>query len=351
MNIRHLSIGMVTILFGGPALAGEFAYMSNGVSAHNIMAMQRAISNQAIVLPVRHNTTAPKIVQQHSGPDAYGEMLYYGEYGDDTGILPLIGRGGGDENANAHIGASWQHFDEDAKFDSWTKMDTRMDLVMIEFGNNRELFNNRPADIKFFGGYAGGHAKNDDMRIEHDGGFIGSFVNHNINGLNLGILANLGFMVNDVKTNPASDNFNNMWVGLNANITYDFEISDHIIMRPGVRGGYMWIYSPNYKLHNGDKIDNKNFNAFELTPAIDFITHLDPGWSIGANVAYVLNFVDGGEIRVNDSKISDLDIDNYFEYGLKIEKHIADFDISVNVGRHDGGRSGWNGGITFKYLF
>jgi hypothetical protein len=206
-------------------------------------------------------------------------------------------------------------------------------------------------DLKFFGGYVGGDIENNGVDIDQNGGFFGVLAHQSIDDFDLNFVADFGLMANDVNDMTTAKNFNNVWVAVNLDAAYKFAIDEHLVLRPNVRGRYMWIFSPNYVLKNGENIDNKNFGAFELTPGIDIISDLGNGWSIGARGAYVMNFVSGGETYVEYAKIEKLKTDNYFEYSIKIEKYVDDLFFGINVGRHDGGRTGWFGGLTIKYLF
>ena len=348
MKPAFFTFGLIATLCGGNAMADDFTYAANGVAAYNIMAMQHNIVNRAIILPTRRD--AKKTENNAVDAEQYGEMLYYGEYGDDTGVLPLTGRNGGDVS-NAYIGADWQHIDENVKFKSHPHMDATMDLAMIEFGNNFETMYGRPLDLKFFGGYVGGDIKNQELRISQGGGFIGIFAHRTVDNFDINAVGNFGLMINNVRKLPTTDEFNNIWVSVNMDVAYNFAIDEYIVLKPNVRGGYTWIYSPNYELKNGQNINNKNFSVFELTPAIDANINVGDGWTIGARGAYVMNFVDGGETYVEYSKISSIESKDYFEYGIKIEKSVDDLNFGINVGRHDGGRTGWFGGATIKYLF
>ena len=352
MKPGFLTFGLIATLGAGNAVATDLGYNANAIAAYNIMSTQHNIVNRAIILPTRRGTAANITKPANGGIDAeqYGEMLYYGEYGDDTGILPLNGRNGGD-TSNAYIGADWQHIDENVKFKSYPHMDTTMDLGMIEFGNNYETMYGRPLDLKFFGGYVGGRIKNDAVRIGQDGGFIGIFAHRLIENFDVNVVGNFGLMVNDVRRVPATDDFNNVWVSINMDVAYNFAVDEYVVLRPNVRGAYMWIYSPNYELKNGQHINNKNFSVFELTPGIDADIDIGDGWTIGARGAYIMNFVDGGETSVEYSRISSIESKDYFEYGIKVERSLNDLNFGINVGRHDGGRTGWFGGATIKYLF
>lgn len=350
MKTRYFTIGLIATFGAGAATAGEFQYMVNGVAAHNIMAMQHNISNRAVVLPPRTKVMRTKNDVANTDADEYGEMIYYGEYGDDTGILPLIGRSGGDF-ATAYVSADWQHFDETVKFKSYSHMDTRMDLGMVEFGNNHETLNGNPLDMKFFGGYVGGTIKNDDISMGQDGGFIGAAAHQQIENLDISVIANLGLMVNNVRRPTTTDDFNNIWAAATLDAAYNIALDKNVVLRPNFRAGYMWIYSPNYVLNDGRDVNNKNLGVLELTPGVDLNTNIGDGWSIGARGAYIINFVNGGETYLEYSKLPKLRSKDYFEYGINIEKSVDNLNFGLNVGRHDGGRSGWFGGAKIRYLF
>ena len=349
MKPRHFIFSLIATMCTRNALATGLAYNANSIAAHNIMSMQHAIVNRAVILPM-HGVPTTKMNKTIKEPDKYGEMVFYGEYGDDTGILPLTGRNGGD-TSNAYIGADWQHIYEKVKFKTYPHMNTNIDLGMVEFGNNYETLYGRPLDLKFFGGYVGGNIKNGDIRIGQDGGFIGIFAHQKVYNFDINAVGNFGLIINDVRELPTTSDFNNVWVSANIDAAYNFIVDEYVVLRPNVRGGYMWIHSPNYELKNGININNKNFAIFELTPAIDFIADIGNGWSIGARGSYVMNFVNGGDTYLEYSKISKLETDDYFEYGIKVEKYINDLNFGISAGRHDGGRTGWFGTVMIKYLF
>ena len=64
-----------------------------------------------------------------------------------------------------------------------------------------------------------------------------------------------------------------------------------------------------------------------------------------------MNFETGGRTQVNYVNIPKLDIKDYFEYGIVLSQNFDGFSLNINLGRHDGPRSGWNGGAEFKYVF
>ena len=90
---------------------------------------------------------------------------------------------------------------------------------------------------------------------------------------------------------------------------------------------------------------------FEISPAIRFIKHIGNGWFGAMHAKYVMIFDEGGETKVNGTKIGTLDSGHFTEYGLSLEKTIDRFNITANIGRRDGSHTGWMGGFNLKYIF
>ena len=60
----------------------------------------------------------------------------------------------------------------------------------------------------------------------------------------------------------------------------------------------------------------------------------------------------GADITANDIALQNISTKNYIEYGIGIDKSVTDaFYLGAKVNRHDGGRTGWNGSIEFRYKF
>ncbi|MBO4625841.1 MAG: hypothetical protein J5679_01000, partial [Alphaproteobacteria bacterium] len=59
----------------------------------------------------------------------------------------------------------------------------------------------------------------------------------------------------------------------------------------------------------------------------------------------------GGDTTVAGTQLPDLELGDYTEYGISLEKNIEQFNISVSLNRRDGGRTGWTGELHMRYLF
>ena len=355
MKAQYALIG---ILVSSVAHSADFGLYANSVSAHNIAAAQHEIANR-VFMPMGKTLATGGRVQTKTEPvaektavettddsDAYGEMLYYGEFGDDTGVLPLVkGRSGG-EGTDEYFRIGWQHFSDNVKFKSNPHLKSTSDLAFIAYGNE---FN--ASRMEFFGGYSGAHTKNNAMDIDTDGAFIGASFGKRFGDLELAAMADFGLAINDVGSAMYGDDFNNFYAGIMANAAYTYGFDGGVFLRPAFRAGYTWVNSASYISKDGNNIGNKDFGFFELTPMLDIYHDVGDGLSIGGHFGYVMNFVTGGTQRVNYETVPELKIKDYFEYGINLSQNFEGFSLNINIGRHDGARNGWNGGAEFKYVF
>lgn len=348
MKAQYALIG---VLVSSVAHSADFGLYANSVAAHNIAAAQHEIANR-VFMPMGKTTVQPraqvtgKAVIEEQDPDAYGEMLYYGEFGDDTGVLPLVTGHNGGDGGDQHFRIGWQHFSDNVKFKSNPHLKSTSDIAFAAYGNE---FN--ATRIEFFGGYSGAHTKNDALDIDTNGAFIGASYGKKIGDLELAAMADFGIAANDVTSDVYGDDFNNFYAGIMANAAYTYGFDGGVFLRPALRAGYTWVNSASYITKAGTNVSNKDFGFFELTPMLDVTGDVGDGFSIGAHVGYVLNFKTGGATNIDYINIPQLDINNYFEYGITLAQNFEGFSINLNLGRHDGARNGWNGGAEFKYVF
>ncbi|MBP5485353.1 MAG: hypothetical protein J6Y07_01455 [Alphaproteobacteria bacterium] len=344
MKIQYALIG---ILLTSVAHSANFGLYGNSISAHNIATTQHEIANRVFVPMISEVPSAfSRTSEKELDADEYGEMLYYGEFGDDTGVLPLVsGRNGGDISDN-NLRIGWQHSYDKIKFKSHPHVKNTSDLIFAAYANE---FN--ATRLQFFGGYAGSHTKNDVLDIDNDGAFIGAYVGKKFGDIELSGMADFGFAANDIGASVHRDGFNNFYAGIIGNVAYSYNFYDTVLLRPSLRAGYTWMNSASYKSDGSVKVTGKDFNLFELSPMFDVLSNIGDGLSVGGHFGYIMNFVGGGRQRANSETLSKLNINNYFEYGISLSQTFNEFSLNINFGRHDGAHSGWNGGAEFKYVF
>ncbi len=348
---------------------------ANGITSHNIAAMQHSIMLNAIdsfegsIAPVlgayaklsqKQTTNKPKhtrkskddLAKLYGSMPLYGTMPLYGEYEEDN--TTLYGRNGGDSHQIPvlnDIWLNWRHFDDDAKFNHFAKIDSDYDLISAGISGARAQWKNAWTGWGAFAGYVGSDQKHQKFTIDGNGGYVGLYGFYKLYGLNIAGTATAGALYNDAETDFGNDEYTNAWIGGGINASYDIILDQSFVLQPGVFAGYTWIKSGNYTSYSGADIQNSNFNIIEITPSIRAIKHIANGWFGTIGARYVFTFAHGGDASANNIPMQELKINNYSEYGIGIEKAINRFNISLNLGRRDGGRTGWNGGIGMRYWF
>lgn len=366
---------------------GAFAAMpvqehlyANGISARNIAAIQHSVTTRAFqsfegsaaaalgtraklgrFAPISHTAPTPKDAVNPAPVDSsklygrapvYGTMKPYGEWNDDGTVTR--GRSGGDVVSLPVLNSAWidwQHYGDDVKYDHMDRLDTDYDLIMLGVAGGRAMWHNGVSEWGVYTGYVGGSQENKFIDMKQDGGYVGLYGGYSYRQFNLNTSVHVGALSNRAENTFGTDEFSNMWAGGAINATYNIAIDDTFTLQPGVYAAYTWIKSANYTADSGHKIENDNFNTYEIAPGIRAIKQVADGWFATATVKYVFSYENGGKMSVNGTKISELDGKNYSEYGLGIEKSINRFNIALNLGRRDGGRTGWHGGVGMKYIF
>lgn len=352
-------------LFCGIALFSAFATHStfaapaythaNTISAHNIGVIQHSITQSAI----SSFMAAPGyIIGQHAKqalPDThtplYGTAPMYGEYNDDGNT----GRNGGDiYNADAtlnNIWVKWNHLDSDAKFDDFAKLNTDIDTFMFGISGGQTEFAGGISKWGLYSGYITSDQENHDIKINENGGFFGLYNGNTFGDLGIYATVNGGVLSNSADTLFGTDEYTNFWIGGAINTTYNIALDNTFTIQPALHLGYTWIRSENYTATSGDIINNDAFGMLEVSPTIRAIKHIGNGWFGALNAQYVMLFTNGGDTTVNNVGITELESNNFFEYSISLEKAVSNFVMSGHIGRHDGARTGWIGGINIKYVF
>lgn len=341
------------------ASATPFDTYLNSITIRNIATMQHSIATNAIqtfegtmaaALGNRTHIVIAHPNRQKTPCTEYGKMPIYGEYNDDG--TAIQGRNGGDialPSFNS-LWANWQHFDDNIKFTGLSKINTNYDVATIALDGGHAQMGRGISQWGLFGGYAGGTQENDFINIDETGGYIGVYSGYSIKNINISASVNAGAMSSDADFAHNQTDYSNAWVGAAAHGAYNIAIDDTLTLQPSLYIGYTWIKSDNYTIGKYN-ITNSNLNAFTITPEVRTIKHIGAGWFGTAKLRYVINRDNGGKPKINNTHIADLDSDNYVEYGIGLEKSIDRFNIALHIGRHDGGRAGWNGGTSFKYIF
>lgn len=368
-HTTFLTISLFSLLGISGAHATSSAHIhANTISAHNVATIQHTITQTAFssfagsmrgTMGAQKSRSKSIDAQRNEDPNTtygrapmYGTAPMYGEFNDDG---RSAGRSGGDiYNADAALNSvwtTWQHLGDNAKFNDFARLDSDADIFMLGVAGGQSEFAGGLSKWGLFAGFTNGDQQNNEISTESQGGYFGIYNGNTFGNLGLYATINGGVLNNSVDTIHGNDEYTNFWTGVAISATYDFALNGTFTLQPGIHLGYTWIRGEDYTSASGDILKNDTFGMTEVSPALRAIKHIANGWFGALNVKYVMIFDNGGDLSVNDTTTTTLDMDNYTEYTLSLEKYVNNFNLSANFGRRDGAREGWIGGLNVKYAF
>ena len=361
MKHIHTSILAAATTVALPAVANASAAShthANALSGHNIAIIQHTITQTAFQsfegasetklfsAPTQKEPQAP-----NADPNLYGKMPMYGEYNDDGNA----GRNGGDTiNQDAMLNSiwfNWQHVNDNIHIDNYSDTDANFNTFMMGLAGGTAKMGNGISEWGIYTGYVDTKQTNVALETKGQGGYFGVYNGFDMGNFSLSSTINGGVIDNSSDTIFGTDEFTNFWVGAAVNAAYNIALDRTFTLQPSLHMGYTWIKSENYTSVSGDILQNDAFNMFELTPEIRAIKHIGNGWYGTMGAKYVMIFENGGDLSVNNIGAHELEIGDFFEYSISVERSVYNLHLSASIGRHEGDHDGWTGGINIKYIF
>ena len=341
---------LIILAYSTHASANTHHAYTNTVSAHNINTIQRSIITTSF--NSFRQTATPNTTKQtkDTSTNIYGQMPTYGEYNDDGSM----GRSGGDTAHKTMLANIWltgTRVDDTLKFDEHDPFESQLDIISAGITGNQSNIGHTFHNWGLYTGYITGDQENKSINIDEQGGFFGIYNGFFTQKFNLATTINGGAIDNANDFALGTDGYTNFWMGGAIQMSYDIALDKIFIIRPALYTGYTWIKSNDYTSVSNDKISNDTFHFFEISPEIKAIKNIGNGWTGAINAKYIITLTDGGNTYINNTKLTKLDTGNFFEYGLSVEKQFKKTTMSANIGRRDGFRYGWFGGLDIKYAF
>ena len=331
---------------------------ANSIVAHNIASFQHTITQNAFrsfagsMGASLGTAITPAPAQPERQTPMYGRAPMYGR---DRSVMPQFGRNGGDTPATDAalngLWLDWQHGTEDVHFNDFTRLDSDTDIIMAGISGGQIKINNGTSKWGLYTGYIDAAQANNNIEIHEQGGFFGIYNGNTFGKLGLYMTANGGVLDNTTDHTSGTDEHTNFWVGGALNAVYNITLDPTFTLQPGINTGYTWIKAENYTSATGELLENDAFGMIQVSPALRAIKHIGNNWFGAISVQYVMTFDHGGDLSINGTKITPIEIDDYTEFGLSLEKTLSNFSFSAHINRRDGARDGWIGGANIKFRF
>lgn len=243
-------------------------------------------------------------------------------------------------------------FDDDVDFKHFNSIDSKAYTLAAGFNTDKVKFDNFDAAFGLYGGYIGGRQKYTGNKIEQEGGYVGLSSELKKGNAFLLSTVNSGFINNEAENMYGTDKFDTRWLGVGLKGGYNYALTDTWTLQPNVYAGYTFANTEDYTSKSGVKVKTDNLHFFEIDPGFKLSKQIDKGGIGYIQGKYAIVMDNGGDTKATDIALPDISHKNYFEYGFGMNKSLTDaWSLNGEINRRDGGRSGWNGSVEFKYNF
>ncbi len=267
-------------------------------------------------------------------------------------VVHAQGRSGGDTPSSSNVWVKVMGSNDNVEFKNFENIDSKAMTVTAGYNTNKITCGDYDIVLGAYAGYIGGKQQYTANDIDQDGGYIGLSSALTLGDAFLTATVNGGLLKNKANNMYGTDRFNTLWLGTGLKAGYNYAITDSVVLQPNVYGGYTLVNTKDYTSVSGVKIATNNLNFFEIDPGLKLSAVIADGWTGSVQGKYAIVMDNGADITANDIALQNISTKNYFEYGIGIDKSLTDaFYLGAKINRHDGGRTGWNGSIEFRYKF
>lgn len=262
------------------------------------------------------------------------------------------GRSGGDTPSSSNVWVRVMGLNDNVEFKNFENVDSKALTVVGGYNTDKITWADNSVVFGVYAGYIGGKQHYTANDIDQNGGYVGLSSALTLGDAFLTATVNGGLLKNKANNMYGSDRFNTLWLGTGLKAGYNYAITDSVVLQPNVYGGYTLVNTKDYTSVSGVKIATNNLNFFEIDPGLKLSAVIADGWTGSVQGKYAIVMDNGADITANDIALQNISPKNYFEYGIGIDKSVTDaFYLDAKINRHDGGRTGWNGSIEFRYKF
>ena len=262
------------------------------------------------------------------------------------------GRSGGDTPTSSNVWVKVMGLNDNVEFKNFENIDSKALTVAAGYNTNKITCGDNSVVFGAYAGYIGGKQHYTANDIDQNGGYVGLSSALTLRNAFLTATVNGGLLKNKANNMYGTDEFRTLWLGTGLKAGYNYAITDSVVLQPNVYGGYTLVNTEDYTSVSGAKIATNNLNFFEVDPGLKLSVVIADGWTGSVQGKYAIVMDNGADITANDIALQNISTKNYIEYGIGIDKSVTDaFYLGAKVNRHDGGRTGWNGSIEFRYKF
>ena len=191
-------------------------------------------------------------------------------------------------------------------------------------------------------GYNGASQRFNGVDAYQNGALIGQTITLYKNNFFNATTASIGASTGSSTNMYGSEHYTMLLAGIANKAGYNLEFKNgKIILQPSFLISYTFVNTFDYNNSAGLRIKSDPLHAIQLAPGIKLIANTKSGWQPYLAISMIWNILDKTNVKANDTRLPEMSIDPYLQYGLGLQKTLKNNYLAYAQAMiHSGGRNG-----------
>ena len=191
-------------------------------------------------------------------------------------------------------------------------------------------------------GYNGASQRFNGVDAYQNGALIGQTITLYKNNFFNATTASFGASTGSSTNMYGSEHYTMLLAGIANKAGYNLEFKNgKIILQPSLLISYTFVNTFDYNNSAGLRIKSDPLHAIQLAPGLKLIANTNSGWQPYLAISMIWNILDKTNVKANDTRLPEMSIDPYLQYGLGLQKTLKNNYLAYAQAMiHSGGRNG-----------
>ena len=191
-------------------------------------------------------------------------------------------------------------------------------------------------------GYNGASQRFNGVDAYQNGALIGQTITLYKNNFFNATTTSIGASTGSSTNMYGSEHYSMLLAGIANKAGYNLEFKNgKIILQPSLLISYTFVNTFDYNNSAGLRIKSDPLHAIQLAPGIKLIANTNSGWQPYLAISMIWNILDKTNVKANDTRLPEMSIDPYLQYGLGLQKPLKNNYLAYAQAMiHSGGRNG-----------
>ena len=191
-------------------------------------------------------------------------------------------------------------------------------------------------------GYNGASQRFNGVDAYQNGALIGSTITLYKNNFFNATTTSIGASTGSSTNMYGSEHYSMLLAGIANKAGYNLEFKNgKIILQPSFLISYTFVNTFDYNNSAGLRIKSDPLHAIQLAPGLKLIANTNSGWQPYLAISMIWNILDKTNVKANDTRLPEMSIDPYLQYGLGLQKPLKNNYLAYAQAMiHSGGRNG-----------